>query len=141
MAPITAYARSKQFSCPVRGGSFDLVDGGQGRLGLAQRRWRFDNSPLTGEGQGRGTHGAPLISFSREYATAFYWSFLSIMGSDMLPNTQREQWFTIIASFFGLGIVSAIIGGFSSTLAQLETSSGLWWAWWWIWQPLALGAS
>ena len=66
---------------------------------MEQRRWRFDNAPLTEPDQGRGTHGGPDVSFSREYSTAFYWSFLSIMGSDMLPNTQREQWFTIIVSF------------------------------------------
>ena len=87
---------------------------------MEQRRWRFDNAPLTGAGQGAGTHGAAAVSFAHEYSTAFYWSFLSIMGSDMLPNTQQEQWFTILASFFGLAIVSAIIGGFSSTLAQLD---------------------
>ena len=90
-----------------------------------ERRWRcppglFNSSQL---GVLDGMCGADVLekaNLVEQYTTAFYWALLSMVGSDMLPNSITEAVFTIIVSLTGVFLVAAIIGVFSSLVTHLD---------------------
>lgn len=92
---------------------------------MSERRWRCPAVPFA-KGGYRHKNDIELCgqgdSFTREYATAYYWALLAIIGSDMLPNTPMETTFTIIVTLLGIITMAAIVGTFSALVTHLDAN-------------------